>query len=479
MARSLVIATEEPHAPTPRPVLLISDPSLDRIVRPFTRVMRMVSGGSDPGSLSGRAAQSGVWIGGGFVIQRVLQLGSNLILTRLLFPEAFGLMALATIFLVGLQMLSDLGLKSSIIRDPKGSDPLFLNTAWTLQVIRGFALFLAGCLLAYPISVVYGQPILFPLLMVMSFTAVVTGFQSIKISTSERDLDFRVLTIVQVCGQIISIISLILLTFIYRSVWALAIGTIIGSAVTMVLGHILLKGHRHRLALDREAIHSLLHFGKWIFLSTVATYLGGEGLRAIQGGFLTPSEFGVLAIAYTIAAIPIDIVLKLTASIGFPSLSEAVRRAPGSLASVLQKFRTRTLLIAFVLVTGVALTSEILIRILYDERYHSAGIYVTAITLSNAVSLINTGYNNALLALGKSKTYFAIMTMTVLIRILGTVIGFQFLGILGMIYGVGLANALILLITYAIMRTLNLGNLKTDIGSLFFIIAILALSSAL
>jgi len=247
----------------------------------------------------------------------------------------------------------------------------------------------------------------------------------------------------------------------------------------MVLGHILLKGHRHRLALDREAIHSLLHFGKWIFLSTVATYLGGEGLRAIQGGFLTPSEFGVLAIAYTIAAIPIDIVLKLTASIGLPSLSEAVRRAPGSLASVLQKFRTRTLLIAFVLVTGVALTSEILIRILYDERYHSAGIYVTAITLSNAVSLINTGYNNALLALGKSKTYFAIMTMTVLIRILGTVIGFQFLGILGMIYGVGLANALILLITYAIMRTLNLGNLKTDIGSLFFIIAILALSSAL
>lgn len=476
MAGSLVIATQVPPAPTPRPVLLNSDPYLDRIARPFARVMRMVSGGSDPGSLSGRAAQSGVWIGGGFVIQRVLQLGSNLILTRLLFPEAFGLMALATIFLVGLQMFSDLGLKSSIIRDPKGNDPLFLNTAWTLQVIRGLALFVAGCLLAYPISIIYEQPILFPLLAVMSTTAVVTGFQSIKISTSERDLDFRILTFVQVCGQIASIIALVSLTFIYRSVWALAIGTIIGSAVTMVLGHIFLRGHRHRLALDREATHSLLHFGKWIFLSTVATYLGGEGLRAIQGGFLTPSEFGVLAIAYTIAAIPIEIVLKLTASIGFPSLSEAVRRAPESLPNVLQKFRKRTLLIAFMLVTVVALTSEILIRILYDERYHSAGVYVMAITLSNAVALINAGYNNALLALGKSKTYFAIMTMAVLIRILGTVIGYHFFGILGMIYGVGLANSLILLLTYAIMRTVDLGDLKTDIGSLFFITAIFALS---
>jgi hypothetical protein len=68
------------------------------------------------------------------------------------------------------------------------------------------------------------------------------------------------------------------------------------------------------------------------------------------------------------------------------------------------------------------------------------------------------------------------MTMAVLIRILGTVIGYHFFGILGMIYGVGLANSLILLLTYAIMRIVNLGDLKTDIGSLFFITAIFALS---
>ncbi len=370
MAGSLVIATQVPPAPTPRPVLLNSDPYLDRIARPFARVMRMVSGGSDPGSLSGRAAQSGVWIGGGFVIQRVLQLGSNLILTRLLFPEAFGLMALATIFLVGLAMFSDLGIKPAIIRDPRGNDPDFLNTAWTIQVIRGFVLFVVGCLLAYPISLIYRQPILFPLLAVLSTTAAIAGFTSVKMSTAERDLDFRAVTFIQLAGQLATIVSMVVLAFTWRSVWALAIGNIVGSLATVVLGFWLLQGHTHKFQLDPHAAKSLVHFGKWIFLSTIVTFLGGEGLRAIQGGLITPAEFGVLAIAYTISSIPIELAVKITSSIGLPALSEAYRDDPQKLSGMLRKFRVRVLTISLTLVTIVVLTSKILVELLYDERYH-------------------------------------------------------------------------------------------------------------
>ena len=74
--------------------------------------------------------------------QNVLRLGSNLILTRLLFPEAFGLMALVQVFMGGLQMFSDLGIQASIIQNSRGDDPDFLNTAWTIQVIRGTCLWL-------------------------------------------------------------------------------------------------------------------------------------------------------------------------------------------------------------------------------------------------------------------------------------------------------------------------------------------------
>lgn len=429
----------------------------------------LVLGQDATSSLRSRAVHSGAWIGVGFGIQKVLQLGSNLILTRLLFPEAFGLMALATVFLVGLQMFSDIGLKPAVIRDPRGDDPEFLNTAWTIQVARGLLLCVIGAAIAYPISLIYGQPILFPLLAVLSTTAAINGFVSIGMATAERQLDFRKITIVQVVGQVASIALLVTLAYGLKSVWALAAGNILGSALTVVVGHIVLQGHRHRFQLDPKAAKSLIHFGKWIFLSTVVTFLGGEGLRAIQAGFLTPAEFGILAIAYTIAAIPIELSVKLTASIGLPAFSEAYRNDVNRLTDVLHKFRKRVLTFSFGLVAIVAFTSEKLVAILYDDRYQAAGALVVAITLSNATALIFLGYNNALLALGKSRTYSSVMVISTVLRILGTMVGFQTFGILGMILGVGAANIITLLMVWLTMYPLGLLDAKLDILMIFMI----------
>ena len=427
-------------------------------------------GGVDSRSLSRRAAQSGVWIGGGFVVQRGLQFGSNLILTRLLFPEAFGLMALCSVFLVGLAMFSDLGLKPAIIRDPRGNDPDFLNTAWTIQVIRGLVLFIGGCLLAYPISIIYDQAILLPLLAVLSTTAAITGFASIKLATAERDLDFRTVTYIQLAGQGLHIVTMVILAYYFRSVWALAVGSIIGSLTTLAIGHILLRGHKHRWLIETASAKSLIHFGKWIFFSTIVVFLGGEGLRAIQAAFITPAEFGILAIAYTIAAIPIELSIKLTASIGLPSLSETYRTDPGNLPNVLHNFRRRLLLVSFGLVSAVVLTSEPVISLLYDARYHAAGSLVVAITLANGITLISTGHDSALLALGESKIYLWMMAAATVGRIIGTILGLKIFGLMGMIVGIGIANFLVLLGYWVVMQRLKLLNLRVDLAALSIVV---------
>lgn len=435
----------------------------------FDQSKRSVMGGLGQQTLSGRAARSGVWISGGFVVQRGLQFASNLLLTRLLFPEAFGLMALCSVFMVGLAMFSDLGLKPAIIRDPRGNEPDFLNTAWTIQVIRGFVLFVGGCLLGYPISIIYDQPILFPLLAVVSTTSAILGFASIKLATAERDLDFRTVTYIQTAGQCVHIVTMVILAYYWRSVWALAVGSIIGSLTTLVFGHILLRGHQHRWQIDPASAKSLIHFGKWIFFSTIVFFLGGEGLRAIQAGFITPAEFGILAIAYTIAAIPIELSLKLTASIGLPSLSETYRNDPANLPNVLHNFRRRLLLVSFGLVSAVVLTSEAIIGVLYDGRYHTAGAFVVAITLANAITLISTGHDSALLALGKLKIYLWMLVTATIGRIIGTIVGLKIFGLLGMIVGIGIANFLVLLGYWAIMRRLNLLNVSVDVTALMII----------
>src|SRR3989442_984776 len=104
--------------------------------------------------LRARAMRGMVWAFSSYGVNQFLRLASNLVLSRLLAPKAFGLMALVAVFLSGLQMFSDVGIRPSIIQNRRGDEPDFLNTAWTIQVIRGTALWLLSCLIAWPAAMI-------------------------------------------------------------------------------------------------------------------------------------------------------------------------------------------------------------------------------------------------------------------------------------------------------------------------------------
>jgi hypothetical protein len=105
-----------------------------------------------PSSAKQTARRGSLWTLGGYGVSQVIRLASSLILARLLFPEAFGLMALVNVFMQGLEMLSDLGIGPGIIQNKRGAEPKFLRTAWTLQIIRGFVLWGITLLLARPVA---------------------------------------------------------------------------------------------------------------------------------------------------------------------------------------------------------------------------------------------------------------------------------------------------------------------------------------
>jgi O-antigen/teichoic acid export membrane protein len=398
----------------------------------------------------------------------VIQFGSNLILTRLLFPEAFGIMALATVFLVGLAMFSDIGLKTAIIRDPRGNDPAFLNTAWTLQVIRGFALAVGACVIAYPLSLIYGQPILFPLLCLIATTTIFSGFACVTIAMAERDLALRMPTLIALTGQISGVIILVALAWWMRSVWALAIGNVISAAISLALGHLVMRGHRHCLVMDREAATSLLHFGKWIFLSTAVTFLGNEGLKAVQASFVPIETFGILAIAYSITAIPNELYSRLATSIGFPALSEINRKNPQGMRTALRKFRFPLLSFSAVIYTVLAVLARPMIELLYDPRYHEAAIYLEFLLPAGFLATIPQGYQSVLLAIGKSQDYLVVMIITALCRLLGVYFGFLWGGVSGMLIGLSGANFIIVLAIWVVARRFQILDLGLDLTVLVY-----------
>ncbi len=140
-----------------------------------------------------------------------------------------------SVCMTGLGMFSDVGIGPSIMRSNRGDDPNFLNTAWTIQAIRGFCLWLALCLLAWPVARFYGQPLLLQLLPVAGLTLLIGGFNPTRVETANRHLQLGRVTSLDLISQVVGVTATIGLSWATQTVWGLVIGGIVGSAASRLL----------------------------------------------------------------------------------------------------------------------------------------------------------------------------------------------------------------------------------------------------
>lgn len=424
------------------------------------------------GDLKSKVLRGTLWSVTGMGAQKFLQLASNLILTRLLFPEAFGLMALVTVFIVGANMLSDMGVRPSIVQSDRADDPDFLNTAWTLQVIRGVALWLILSALAYPASLLYQEPELANLLWLCAFTSVFLGFQTICIPLANRRLQLARLTMIKIGGQIAGITAMITLAILMESVWALAIGTVIGAFCELCLGHALLRGHKHKFRFHKESAARIFRFGKWIFWSTIFSYLGGQGIRAIEGTLVTTEILGMIAIAGTMSLAAVEVVNHILRHVLFPALSIVNRSDTSRFREILTKVRLKLLVMTIPIFALLSLLSSFIIGFLYDDRYLYAGPLLAILALSGAANSLPSLYQNALLSLGDSKTNFILNCTSTTLKLTGMYIGFQLADVFGMLAGVGVGALAGYFAMAFILRKRQLIQIKIDLISILVILAI-------
>jgi len=419
--------------------------------------------------LKALALKGSAWTVAGFGAQKVLQLASNLILTRLLFPEVFGIMALVSVVMVGLAMFSDVGIKPAIIQHERGEDPAFLNTAWTIQIFRGFALWAAACVLAWPASLFYGQPILFPLLCTGGVAAAINGFQSTALATANRKLMLGRLTFVQLVGQVITIAVTVALAWLYESVWALAIGNVIGAVVQTLLGHILLPSHAHAIRIERKAVESLIHFGKWIFLSTLITYFSAKGIQAIQGALVSAEILGLIYISSTISWAMGDLASRIIGLVGLPALSKIAREEPNRFPEVLRRIRFWTLAGTLPVIVMLSISSMPLIDLLYDERYAATGRYLAIMAITSAIATLPMLYAQAFTALGDNRMRFVISVILMMGRVTGLSLGFYLADVEGMLVGIGAGTLFAFVIVGYYAHRAGFLALRLDLAAIGFI----------
>lgn len=344
-----------------------------------------LSEGSAGGGLRGRTIKAAVWLAGSNVGSQLLRLASNLILTRLLVPEAFGLVAAVNVLYFALVMFSDLGVWQSVVKRQGEIDSAFLGTAWSIQLLRGGLLAVIVLLLALGLwlaadnglfapETVYADPRLPLMMAVFAICALVQGGESINLALAERELHGRLLARLELSYQLATMLVTVSLAWTFQSVWALLLGTVFGGILRTTLSHLWFPGPRLRPCWERESVREIFGFGKWIFVSSIIGFLAGHGEKLILAASLSAASFGIFSIASTLLSAVMGVYSTLNGRVIFPSLSEALRSTDKSaVIRVYARVQQMADLLLGGLAGGLLMAGHWLVWLLYDARYQDAG----------------------------------------------------------------------------------------------------------
>lgn len=376
-----------------------------------------------------RAIRGAMWTTIGFGTSQILRFGSNLILTRLLVPQIFGVMTLVNVFITGVQMFSDVGIRGSILRHQnKHIEPDFLDTAWTLQAVRGCFMAIVASALAWPFAIIYHEPQLIPLIVVSSLTLVISGFNSTALFVQDRKMYLGRSTMYSLVSQLASLVVMVVCSYFYRSAWPLVWGTLVFYLMVMISSYWLIP-HKHRLIWNNEAGKELLAFGAMVFISSSALFLANTSERFILGKFISLSLLGVYSIGQGLSTTITQVITRLCDKVLYPTYAELLRERPKQAMN--RYSQSRWLLFAMGLIVAVmgGVFGQKIVHGLYDHRYWEAGWMLQIFALEAFCEIVQlpAGY---LLKAANKPGYMAIANVCrAFVQIIALIVALKFFGL--------------------------------------------------
>jgi O-antigen/teichoic acid export membrane protein len=412
--------------------------------------------------LQKQALKGTVYILGYYGIALGLRMVSSVVLARLLSPEFFGLMTLLTTVLVGLNLFSHIGLGDSVIQNPRGDEPVFLNTAWTLQALRGTGLWLMTILLAWPVARFYHEPRMIALFPALGFGCVLAGFASPSLLNLARHMGVGKTSMLELLGLIVYFVVTLVWALLDPSLWALVGGRLASEVARTSASYFVIREIRPKFVLDKECVRTILHFGKWILIGTALTFLATQSDRLILGKLVSIEELGVYGIAFALSDLPRQIIGMFCTRVGFPFISRFAQQPRQEYRAIFLRYRLPVLAVGGLGLILVVCTGDQFVLHFYDRRYRDAtwmmgilaiGLWHTTLysTISPAMFALSKAHYNAAANLAYCICLFTLIPL-----------GFHFFGILGAVTAVAVGDLPVyFVVLYAAYRE-RVGTLLQD-----------------
>lgn len=389
------------------------------------------------------------------VIAKLIAPITNMVLARLLTPEAFGVIATITMIISFVEMFTDSGFQNYLIQHEfKDLKRKFesANVAFWTNLFLSF--FIWGIILIFneKIATIVGNPGLGIVIVVACAQLPLTSLSSIQMALYRRDLDFKTLFVVRIIGVLIPFVVTIPLAFIGFSYWSLIIGTI-----CMHLFNAIVLTYRSKwkpqFYYSFKILKEMLSFSIWSLIESFSIWLTAWVDTFIITSFINQHYLGL----YKTSTTMVNALMSLITASIVPVLFSVLSRLQNDDNAFKKMFYRNQRIVAYLVLPmgfGLFLYSDVATQIMLGSQWSEASDIIGIWALTSCLMIVTSHFNSEVYrAKGKPKLSFFAQTIALLFLIPTCLISVQF-GFWSLVYARALIRFQGIITGFIIMKYL-------------------------
>lgn len=380
---------------------------------------------------------------------KLLDLVIVVVLARLLVPEDFGLVALATSTMLIAATVTELPVIDVLVQR-ESLDKRDVDSAFTLNLLRGLTVFSFLALASFPVALIYNDPNLIPVLWCLGLAPLFKSLESPALVYPLREVNYGPTAKILLIGKIVGAIASLCLATAWPSYWALVAGVVV-AALTSALWSYKLCPYRPKIRF--AGIQSIIGFAGWITASRIIFALNQQGDRFFVGYILGKGQLGQYAMGS-------DISSMATYSLAGPILRpifagmSRIQTDLIRLRSAYLRSQQSLMMIVLPFGFGLAAIASDLVPLLLGSGWDSAVPVIQWLAPVIALQMLSVPVQAVAMARGTPKALALREGVSLILRLPATLIGAWFFGLTGAVIARALSGGLIILFNLFIVKSL-------------------------
>ena len=376
-----------------------------------------------------------------FVFSAFLRLASSLVLTRVLLPEAYGIITILVSVLFVIGNILDTNVTLFMVRDKNAEEPRYLNTAWTMRLGRSVlsAAVLFACA-PFVATKIYDLPGLSLPLRMFSLWFLIDGLETMTFSIAIRRKRARLQMYCELIASVISTVFSIAYCYRYHTFWGMAFAMLLNRLIMTVLSHQFYRELRPRLFIDMTAAREILVFSKFTVPSSLLTLGLNQFDKIVLLKLFDLRLLGIYGVAGNIAGSVENVISRISQSVLYPRCAHDFRENPDTATLRYYTQNTKLFIAILAMPAVVAGAAHSLINFLYDPRYAEAGSVLQALAIRAVFLSLASPAEDLLISAGQFHVILVGNVLRAGTIVIGSLVGYYFMGFMGFIYGLSLSG---------------------------------------